>query len=76
MLLRLGEGTNMKLSWNNIMEKELNILYYDTDLTDKQIAEIFGISKSKVAYKEKNSEFLLGNKYVRVLKITVNCLRN
>jgi len=23
MLLRLGEGTNMKLSWNNITEKEL-----------------------------------------------------
>jgi|LSQX01.1.fsa_nt_gb DNA-directed RNA polymerase specialized sigma subunit len=53
MLLRLGEGTNMKLSWNNITEKELKHLYYDTDLTDKQIAEIFGISKSKVAYKRK-----------------------
>jgi len=39
----------MKLSWNNITEKELKHLYYDTDLTDKQIAEIFGISKSKVA---------------------------
>jgi len=43
----------MKLSWNNITEKELKHLYYDTDLTDKQIAEIFGISKSKVAYKRK-----------------------
>ena len=41
----------MDLSWNDITEEELKHLYYDNDLSDGQIADLFGVTKSKVAYR-------------------------
>ena len=41
----------MKLSWDDITEEELKHLYYDEKLFDSQIADLFGVTKGKVAYK-------------------------
>jgi len=41
----------MDLSWNDITEEELKHLYYDKDLSDSQIADLFGVTISKVAYR-------------------------
>jgi len=43
----------MQLSWNDIDEEELRRLYYDEGLSDNQIAELFKITRGKVAYKRK-----------------------
>jgi predicted DNA-binding protein YlxM (UPF0122 family) len=38
-------------SWKDVGEEELKRLYYDEDLSDSEIADLFGIPKTKVAYK-------------------------
>ncbi|MBS3975882.1 MAG: hypothetical protein KGZ75_04015 [Syntrophomonadaceae bacterium] len=43
----------MPLSWNNVNEEELRRLYYDKRLSDRQIADLFSITRGKVAYKRK-----------------------
>lgn len=41
----------MKLSWDNLTEGDLKQLYYNEKLSDGQIADLFGITQSKVKYK-------------------------
>jgi len=41
----------MELSWQKITEEELCNLFYDKKLTDEQIADLYGVTKSKVTYK-------------------------
>lgn len=43
----------MDLSWNNITEEELKHLYYDEELTDKEIADMYGVAIGKVTYKRR-----------------------
>lgn len=52
----------MDLSWNEITEEELKHLYYDENLSDRQIADLFRVSKSKVAYKRGKMGISLRNK--------------
>lgn len=41
----------MNLSWGSITEEELKHLYYDKELSDRQIADLYQVSKGKVTYK-------------------------
>jgi hypothetical protein len=43
----------MNLLWDNITEEELKHLYYDEELTDRQIADMFAVAISKVTYKRR-----------------------
>lgn len=43
----------MSLSWNDITEEELKHLYYEEELTDRQIADIFDVAIGKVTYKRR-----------------------
>jgi predicted transcriptional regulator len=52
----------MKLSWDDINEEDLKELYYDKNLSDKQIANMFGVSKGKVSYKKKKFGISFKNK--------------
>lgn len=43
----------MELSWNDITKEELKHLYCVEELSDNQIAKLYGVTKSKVSYKRK-----------------------
>lgn len=55
----------MDILWNQITKEELSSLYYDKELSDRQIADLFYISKSKVAYKRKKYGISFRNKVYR-----------
>ena len=55
----------MDILWNQITMEELTSLYYDNELSDRQIAELYNISKSKVAYKRKKHGITFRNKVYR-----------
>ncbi len=40
----------MSRTWNEITEEELKHLYYEEDLSDSQIANLFGVSKTDVFF--------------------------
>ena len=50
----------MEYQWNTVTEEELKHLYYEEGMTDREIAERFGVSMGKVAYKRR--------KYGRTIK--------
>lgn len=41
----------MGSSWNKITKEKLRYLFLDKKLSDKQIAELYGVTASKVRYK-------------------------
>lgn len=43
----------MDLKWENVSRDELEKLYYEKDMSDRQIADLYGISKKKVEYKRR-----------------------
>jgi len=43
----------MNFMWNELTKEELKHLYYNEGLSDRQIADLFGVPKSKVTYKRK-----------------------
>ena len=43
----------MKLSWNDVDEKTLIHLYYEENLSDNAIANMYGIDKNRVGYKRR-----------------------
>ncbi|MCD7994784.1 MAG: hypothetical protein LUK37_24595 [Clostridia bacterium] len=43
----------MENQWDTVTEEELKHLYYEEGMTDGEIAEWFGVSKGKVAYKRR-----------------------
>lgn len=43
----------MELVWDKITEEELKQLYYNEEMSDQQIADKFGVTKSKVSYRRK-----------------------
>ena len=49
-------------NWNEVSEKTLKILYYDEDLSDREIAEIYGVTTGKVQYKRKKFGISFRNK--------------
>jgi hypothetical protein len=51
----------MSLSWDDITDEGLKHLYYDDELTDSQIADIFGVTKGKVTYKRKKFGITIKN---------------
>lgn len=52
----------MDKTWGSITKEELKQLYFDDDLCDNQIADIFGITKGKVTYKRKKFDISFKNK--------------
>ena len=44
---------NMEYQWDTVTEEELKHLYYEEEMTDREIAERFGVSMGKVAYKRR-----------------------
>lgn len=52
----------MKLLWDDITEEELRRLYYDENLSDSQISDLFGVTKGKVAYKRNKFGISIRNK--------------
>lgn len=44
---------NMEYQWDTVTEEELKHLYYEEGMTDREIAERFGVSMGKVAYKRR-----------------------
>ncbi|WMJ77555.1 MULTISPECIES: hypothetical protein [unclassified Sedimentibacter] len=52
----------MDISWDEITQEELKYLYYDEELTDRQIADIFGVTIGKVTYKRKKFDINIKNK--------------
>ena len=44
----------MEYQWNTVTEEELKHLYYEEGMTDREIAERFGVSMGKVAYTRRN----------------------
>lgn len=40
-----------KTDWNKITEQELRRLYYDENISDRMIAELYGITMNQVKYK-------------------------
>lgn len=58
----MWKGKNMELSWNDITEEKLKHLFYDENLSDRQIAELFGVTKGKVAYKRNKFGISIKNK--------------
>lgn len=53
---------DMCQSWNDITDEDLKRLYYDKNLSDREIADLFGVTKSKVAYKRNKLGITLKNK--------------
>lgn len=53
---------SMKLLWDDITEEELRRLYYDENLSDSQISNLFGVTKGKVAYKRNKFGISIRNK--------------
>lgn len=51
----------MSLSWCDITEEELKHLYYDEELTDRQIADIFDIEIGKLTYKRRKFGITIKN---------------
>ena len=43
----------MEYQWDRVTEEELKHLYYEEEMTDREIAERFGVSMGKVAYKRR-----------------------
>ena len=43
----------MEYQWDRVTEEELKHLYYEEGKTDREIAERFGVSMGKVAYKRR-----------------------
>lgn len=43
----------MEYQWDTVTEEELKHLYYEEGMTDREIAERFGVSMGKVAYKRR-----------------------
>ena len=43
----------MEYQWDTVTEEELKHLYYEEEMTDREIAERFGVSMGKVAYKRR-----------------------
>ena len=43
----------MNFMWNELTKEELKHLYYNESLSDRQIADLFGVPKSKVTYIKK-----------------------
>jgi len=52
----------MGQSWNDINNEDLKRLYYGENLSDREIADLFGVTKSQVAYKRKKFGITLKNK--------------
>ena len=51
----------MNLSWNNITDEKLKHLYYDKELTDREIADMFGVTIGKVTYKRRKFGITIRN---------------
>jgi len=51
----------MSFSWDEITEVELKHLYYDEELTDRQIANKFGVTEGKVTYKRRKFGITIKN---------------
>ena len=67
----------MNFMWNELTKEELKHLYYNEGLSDRQIADLFGVPKAKSLIKERNSEYQTGKKYIKnMLNNTVNCLKS
>lgn len=43
----------MSSKWEEVGQKELENLYYEKNMSDQEIAAVYGISKSKVQYKRR-----------------------
>lgn len=67
MNIRAKEKIGMKLSWKDITQEELQRLYYDENLSDNEIANLFEVTKSKVTYKRKKFGISLKNKLYQEL---------
>lgn len=51
----------MSFPWDDITESELKKLYYDEELTDRQIANKFGVTEGKVTYKRRKFGITIKN---------------
>lgn len=54
----------MNKSWDDVTKEELKQMYFDEELFDWQIAERYGVSKSKVRYKRNKLGITMKNKYL------------
>ena len=52
----------MNVSWNDVTEEDLMRLYYVENLSDSQIAALFGITQGKVTYKRRKLGISIKNK--------------
>jgi hypothetical protein len=46
---------------NSITEEELKHLYYDEELTDREVADMFGVAIGKVTYKRRELDITIRN---------------
>lgn len=51
----------MKLLWDDITEEELKHLFYDEELSDGRIAELYWVTKGKVTYKRNKFKISIRN---------------
>lgn len=45
-----------KSSWDSVSYDELMRLYVEKHFSDRMVAELYGVTKSQVAYKKRNWE--------------------
>lgn len=59
----------MPSSWNDVNEKELRQLYCDERLSDIQIANLFRVTRGKVAYKRKKFGISIRNECIAIISL-------